>query len=220
MKGLFKKDWIVMSQTWILMLVIMVLIIGGMFYFDAGIGTVSFLTIYLMMQGVTMVIPEKLSGWNLYQTTLPISRANAIREKYWFSLILSVTGFAAGLAIVWLFVSGMTDDDLLITSLIGWILALSSLAFGLPMLIGLPKNGFIIGIVGGFVPGSVCIALWTQMLSGMAVSAEMINGQPGAVSFVPDLHIDFLWGCLAAFMALTILSLLVMPVLLSRRDQN
>ncbi len=215
MKGLLKKDWLVLKATWIQLALIFTVITGLLVFFDLSVGIVSFVTIYFAMQGVTTVINDKMSGWNAYQITFPLSRANEIREKYLFSFILAAAGFALGALISFAIDPNMAWEQFAISSMIGWILTLSAISVGIPLLAMRPRSAFSLGIFGAFIPGSVCVAAWQMILSE---SMKTIN--PLTASAAEMLRLDILYWCLAAMAVFTILSVWLAPGIMSRRDQK
>lgn len=215
MKGLLKKDWLVLKATWIQLALIFAVIAGLLVFFELSVGIVSFVTIYFAMQGVTTVINDKMSGWNTYQMTFPLSRMNGIREKYLFSYILALLGFALGALISFALDPNMAWEQFAISSIIGWILTLSAIGAGIPLLIMLPRSGFSLGIFGAFIPGSVCIAAWQMILSE---SIKTINAMPANTAQM--LRMDILYWCLAAMAGFAILSAWLAPVFISRHDQK
>lgn len=215
MKGLMKKDFMMLKTQWIVMLGIFALISIFMIWMDASEGLISYITIYFLMQGVASIITDRMSRWNLYQTALPISRPTAIREKYILSLLCGLFGFGLSLAIVYGLGFGKDQEVVLINILLGWILSFSALGFGIPLITMLPKSAFILGIFGSLLPGGACVALWSIKLNEASAKAM---ATAGAAPF--SMQTDFLWTCFAIMVLCVVLSYLIVPRLLAKMDQK
>lgn len=214
MKGLLKKDFFLVLKSWPIMLGIFVLATAIMVFLNATAGILSFTAIFFLMQGVTSIITDRMCGWNLYQTTFPVSRSKAIMEKYLFSLVCGVIGLVIGF-LTCLCVGWPDQESLLVSGLIGGILSFSAMAAGIPLLIALPKSTFAAAISASFIPGAVCIVLWNQALNRQSALAA---ASQGAIAFT--MRTDLLWSLLAIMAGLCLISWLVMPWLLSRKDQR
>ncbi len=215
MKGLFKKDTLMVLKSWPIMVVILSVMLAIMVFMDVPTGILSFVSIYFMMQGVTSIITDRMCGWNLYQTTFPISRSMAIVEKYVFSLVVCAIGFVLGYALTMIFFPGIRQEDLLVSGLLGGILSLSALGAGIPLLILLPKNTFIVSIFGAFIPGALCIVYWSHVLSEMSAQVAASQGQ-----IVFSMRTDVLWAELGVMALLSMISLVAAPYCLSKMDQR
>lgn len=214
MKGLLKKDFLLAFKSWPVMLGILVIATAIMAYLNATVGLLSFIAIFFLMQGVASIITDRTSGWNLYQTTFPISRSRAITEKYLFSLICGLAGFGLGFLICLCFGSAQ-EEALLVSSLLGGILGLSAMSVGIPLLLALPKNAFPAAIFAGFIPGAFCVVLWNQELTRQSA---LVQASQGAIAF--NMRTDLLWIQLACMAGLCLVSWIVTPMVLSRKDQR
>ena len=228
MKGLLKKDFLTLYKTWPALLLVFAAVTLMLVYFGAESGILSFVTIYFVMQGVSSLITDKMGGWYSYQTTLPVSRANALREKYILSLLCGLAGFVLGFAITMLITGGLDQESLEISMLIGIVLSLSAAAFGIPMLAVLPKNSFIISIFGSLLPGAIVVGIWSQKISeasaAMAESAMAVT-ESGAMEVAGaaaefSMYLEILWWGLAIMAILFVLSYIIAPVLVAKTDQN
>ncbi len=215
MKGLLKKDTLMVLKSWPVMVVILAIMLGIMVFMDVPTGILSFVSIYFMMQGVTSIVTDRMCGWNLYQTTFPISRRMAVVEKYVYSLILCAIGFVVGYLLTVICFPGVEEEDLLVSGLLGGILSLSALSTGIPLLIMLPKNVFIVAIFGAFIPGALCIVHWSRALSEMSAQVAASQGQ-----IVFSMRTDVLWVELGIMAVLSLISIAACPTLLSKMDQR
>lgn len=212
MKGLLKKDLLLVAKGWPSMVLITVLIGVAMIWMKGGSGLVTFLTIYMMMQGITTLVSDKMSGWNELATNLPVSRAAAIREKYVVSVLLYALSFPVGLALtMWL-----ADDQtsVLVSVLLSVVFAFSALAIGVPALVRLHRSYFFAGILASFIPAAVMVTVWSR-----SIEAVMTMTASGPV-YTVDMATGLLGWMAAGSAAAALVSMLVMPKILSRYDQN
>lgn len=203
MKALLKSDLITLKQSAAVILAMAVGVSAILMIMDASAGIISYLVIFLQMQATTTIVAERMSGWGLYKTTFPVSRKTAVFEKYILSILGGICGFGVGA--LFCLVSGIPLNESSI--LIGIVLSLSEVAFGIVLLYLLPKNAFMIGVLLGMVPGAVGVGLWIQKISQ---PASMMSG---------DMHSDFLWMCIGILAACTVVSAIAVPWYLSKRDQ-
>lgn len=210
MKGLFVKDLMILSKSWMMMALVTLVVGGCLLYFDTPVGMGTYMTVFFTMQGISTILPDKSCHWNLYQTALPISRKNAIREKYLLSLGLAVIGLAAGFLIVWIFVPDLDSNGFWINLLIGLMLSSCAVAIVIPLAIRLHPSQYFLALLCGFLPPALCLVLWIR-----SIDSTFIGGMARI-----NYHLDLLGWMTAGCMLLLFLSFWLMPGLLAKTDQN
>ncbi len=207
MKGLIYKDLLSLYKTRVLLLTIAIVGCAIMLYFDVSASLFTFLAIFLAMQEISLISPEKACGWKLFQTALPVSRKSAIYEKYFMTLAYGLAGFLIAL-VVYLISGGKFNEDFTINALICICFLCPLTAVALPLAIRLPISQFFLAMLGGFLIPALVIASWSVQ----------IGYDPQTMTL--DMHIPYLAGCAVACVVLMIVSMIVMPIWLSRTDQN
>ncbi|MDE5757882.1 MAG: ABC-2 transporter permease [Allobaculum sp.] len=222
MKGLLWKDFMLVWQSkWVLLLV-SVLVGGGLMYFQGQsvdspttLGWISFLCILFSMQGVSSILTDRISGWNLYQTTFPISRKQAIREKYLLSWILGFIGLVMGLAFALLynrvlFPRFIEMDSWYINFYIAVLIWLSSMALAIPLSLWLSKNQYFVALLASFLLPTLLIVIWNQ-----SITVEQIG-----LIITVNLSIPLLGYMALGCGILCVISYLIVPNILIRFDQR
>lgn len=216
MKGLYKKDFLLLWQTKWVLLIIGLLISAGLLYFKQASGLISFFAIFLCMQGVTGVLQDRISGWNLFQTTFPIARSSAIREKYNYSLLLAAAGFGIGFLLALLFGKNGIDESMQINMGICAILVFSVIAISVPLGILLPKSQYFLVMLAGFTLPALLIALWAKGVKTILPAAADLAA--GAVPVI-DMNLSTLGWMAGGCALLFVFSWMLAPKLLVKRDQ-
>lgn len=214
-KGLFCKDLMVIWQTRWMLLLISLLVCSLLLYYEQPYGLISYFTLFLAMQGVTSVVSDRSAGWTLYQTSFPISRSAAIREKYLLSLGLGLAGFAFGCLMAW--ISHPKGGDLMIINIcMAALLGFSVMAIAIPLGLRLPNNQYFLVMIASFVLPAILIAFWANSLSAAPV-APPGNGLPLIqMNYRTDLLFWMAAGCFLLWAA----SFLICPKILARLDQH
>lgn len=210
MKGLFVKDLMVLSKSWMMMVLITLAVGGCLLYFEQPVGMVTYMTVFLAMQGISSILPDKSCHWNLYQTALPISRQSAVREKYLLSFGLAVLGFAAGFLIAWIFVPDLDSNGFWINLMIALMMSSSAIAIIVPLAIRLHPSQYFLAVLCGFLLPALCLVLWIRSIDGT------FTGGMVQISY----HLDLLGWMTAGCVLLLVLSFWLMPRLLAKTDQN
>lgn len=222
MKGLLWKDFMLVWQSkWVLLLV-SVLVGGGLMYFQGQsvdspttLGWISFLCILFSMQGVSSILTDRISGWNLYQTTFPISRKQAIREKYLLSWILGFIGLVIGLAFALLynrvlFPRSIEMDSWYINFYIAVLIWLGSMAVAIPLSLWLSKNQYFLALLASFLLPTLLIVIWNQ-----SITVEQIG-----LIITVNLSIPLLGYMALGCGLLCVASYLIVPNILTHFDQR
>ena len=177
MKGLLWKDFMLVWQSKWVLLLISLLVGGGLIYFQGQsthspttLGLIAFFCILFSMQGISSILTDRISGWNFYQTTFPISRKQAIREKYILSWILGLIGLIFGLSLTFLynrvlFPSFIEMDDWWINFYIAILIWLGSMALAIPLSLWLSKNQYFLALLISFLLPTVLIVIWNQNIT-------------------------------------------------------
>ncbi len=189
MKGLLWKDFMLVWQSKWVLLLISLLVGGGLIYFQSQssdspttLGWIAFFCILFSMQGVSSILTDRMSGWNLYQTTFPISRQKAIQEKYVLSWILGLSGLILGLSLASfyncvLFPSVIDPYSWWINLFIAILIWLGSMALAIPLSLWLSKNQYFLALLASFLLPTILIAIWNQSISieemGLVVTVNL-----------------------------------------------
>lgn len=213
MKGLYRKDLLIIWQSRWLLLLISVLVCSILVYFNQSASIISYASIFLTMQGVTSILTDRTTGWNLYETTFPISRAAAVRQKYFLSIALGLLGFAAGLLVSVLIDRSMDSHSLLINIGFSAILVFSVIALAVPLGILMAKSQYFIVLLSSFVLPVVLIALWTK---GITHTLPVNPGEAVEIVY----HFDRLAWMAGGCALLCLFSCLFCPAFLARQDQR
>lgn len=215
MKGLFKKDLLMIWQSRYLLLVIGLGVSLVLIRYDAAIGLMTFLSMFLLMQEVSTVTADRMCGFNLYETTFPVSRKNAVRQKYLLSLGIGILGMAIGF-ILYLCLGGeMGTDDFYINLMIALIGLFSVFPICIPLAYLLPRSQFFVAILISFVPFTGFIFAWSQ-----SITSEALMKGTDVIGINMDLRLDLLgYFCLAS-LAILLISWFAVPAWMAKRDQN
>lgn len=222
MKGLYVKDLMLIWQSkWILLLV-SILVGSFLIYFQGTLadsfttlGFIAFFCVLLSMQGISSILTDRISGWNLYQTTFPIPRKKAIEEKYILALGLGLFGLCLGLSFSYMlnqfiFNVSIESDSWWINISIAIILWLSSTAVAIPLSLVLSKNQYFISLLVSFILPTFLIIFWNQNITVEQIGNVMV------VNMNLNLLFGMAFGCLIFCLA----SYFIMPTLLSKKDQR
>ncbi len=222
MKGLLWKDFVLVWQSKWVLLLISLLVGGGLIYFQSQsvdspttLGFMAFFCILFSMQGISSILTDRISGWNLYQTTFPISRQQAIREKYILSWILGLIGLVLGLSLAFLynrvlFPSFIEMESWWINFYIAILIWLGSMALAIPLSLWLSKNQYFLALLASFLLPTVLIVIWNQ-----SISIEQI----GLIVTV-NLSIPLLSYMAIGCGILCLISYLITPKILIHYDQR
>ncbi len=222
MKGLLWKDFLLVWQSkWVLFL-ISLCVSCGLIYFQnqsadspTTLGWIAFFCILFSMQGVSSILTDRISGWNLYQTTFPITRQQAIQEKYVLSFLLGLGGLAIGLLFTFLYncVFFPTSIDLeswRINFYIAVLIWLGSMAVAIPLSLWLSKNQYFLALLASFLLPMLLIVIWNQNISveyrGLIV--------------IVNLNVPLLGYMAIGCAILCVLSYLILPKVLIHYDQR
>lgn len=88
MKALILKDlYVLLYQKKMLGVLISLFAIGSIFFGDVGL-LLTFLTVLCLVQVNASLAYDETSQWNRFANTLPIKKADIVKSKYAFSLLL------------------------------------------------------------------------------------------------------------------------------------
>lgn len=223
MKGLYVKDLMSVWQSkWILFL-ISILVGGFLVYFQGTfedsptmLGFIAFFCVMLSMQGISTILTDRISGWNLYQTTFPISRKKAVEEKYVLSFGLGLFGLLFGLGLAYLFTHfifqhlDVSQESWWINICIAFIIWPSSMAVAIPLCLILSKNQYFFALLASFILPTFLIIWWSQN-----ITVEQVNNV-----MVVNMNMNLLFGMALGCLIFCFISYLVMPSFLAKKDQR
>lgn len=215
MMGLLKKDFLIICKSIWIILIVPLIVISLMYYFNMQEGIISFFAIFMTMQGISTILADRISGWNLMATTFAISRKKAVSEKYIISIILFILGFLIGLIFLLYFSGDLSSEVRWINILIAAIFCFSIIAVAIPAATLLPESQFFIAIGSSFIIPACCIAKWSSSITAQQI---IKNGIPAGVEM--NYQMLMLSGMAVCCFILCILSLILAPTILSKMDQR
>lgn len=223
-KGLYWLDFKRIVQSWPMLVVITLAVCFGLWMADSLVGLICFFAIMLMMQAPSSIVADKSCGWFDFEPSLPITRKKLVSQKYTLALILMLAGLLIGLAMAYLLAGIKTgsfqfeESALQINLLISVVIGCSCAALILPLGFLVDKDKFFLCVILSFLPAVLMVYLWTQ---GISVSEPVLTSGVAGVqsSFVEvNLNLDTLRLYAGISLAMLIVSWLVMPGFLARRD--
>lgn len=96
MKGLLRKDFLLLRAYGRSLLLLLVLFLGIGVTSGTNI-TVGIVMIESIMLSVSTFSYDDMAKWNAYMLSMPVSRKTAVREKYVFALLLGLIGIVLSL---------------------------------------------------------------------------------------------------------------------------
>ena len=207
MKGLLVKEFYVIRDSLLTLLVIFIAIGVGLAFLISPCVLITIAAITLSMQAITTIQNDKSTQWNRFSATLPVSRVQVVESKYLIYLLLSITGIALGVIIC--FIASLLKQSFDINELLIY---------------------FCLAIIISLLPGSIsipCAFVFDQEKSimGTVLSYIVTSGLFAGLIFLlkqlmdPMENILAIYGITAAFSVVVFtLSWLLCPKRLSKRD--
>ena len=164
-------------------------------------------TVSLSTAAVTTISNDKITQWDKFSATLPVSRTQIISSKYYLYLLLGILGFMLG-SIISISVSVLKHsfdvNSLLMYSCLAIIISLLPGSVNIPLSYLLDAEKSIVGLILSYV-----------------VTAGAFTGVRFLLSRFVDMQENMLlvYGIVAAFSVVTYLfSWLTCPKMISRKD--
>ncbi len=220
MNGIYRKDLIQIQKSWLVELVICAAAVAIMACFEVFPGLITFFAVFWMMQAASTIFADRTSGWYLYSTSFPCTRKQMLQSKYWLALLFGLLGFGLGLLIA---LTGskldgtgfsLASEAVQINIAIAGVITFSAAAFVIPLSYLMKKNQYFMAIVLSFVPAAVMIMFWSSQIQETIVQiSETV--QAAEVT----MNIGLIWGFCLLSILLFILSMVIMPSYISKKDQ-
>lgn len=221
MKGIYKKDLLLIASSRTVLLLVIVITCGLLIYFGGEIGMLAFFPIFMAMQATSTIFADRASGWYRMSTTLPLTRQRLVRSKYRLTALLAVCGLLVGIA-VWAIVEliqhqavDFGTEDIWINLYIGMIMAFCTTAILIPLAYLLKKSQEFLATVTSFLLPAAMVFYWTQQLTS---EATMVNGD--VIGFTLNMQQPLLQGMVLFSLGLFVLSCIWMPRQIARQDQR
>lgn len=113
MKGLLKKEWFVLIQKpMTLLLPVLLFIVMGVI--TKSIVTVLYLPVYAGFLPITLLTADENSRWDRFALGMPYSRKNIVSAKYLMSLMLILAGCIAAALVILFAMSGTAPAKILL----------------------------------------------------------------------------------------------------------
>lgn len=221
MIGIYKKDLMQIAGSWIILLIVTITVCAGLIYFDAPIGMLAYFPSFFAMQGTATIFADRACGWYRMETTLPYSRKRLMGSKYALCAVLAAVGLGLGL-LIWMAATAIQGkpvdlslDEVKINLCIGLIITFSTLAILIPLSYTTRKSQQFVATFASFLLPAVMVFYWTTSITS---DVTMEGGQ--VVEMVINMQFPLLNGFTAFSIILFLISWLIMPAWLAKRDQR
>lgn len=207
MKGLLVKEFYVICDSLLTLLVIFIAIGVGLAFLISPSVLITIAATTLSMQAITTIQNDKSTQWNRFSATLPVSRVQVVESKYLIYLLLSITGIALGVIVCFiasLFKQSFDINELLIYFCLAIIISLLPGSISIPCAFVFDQEKSIMGTVLSYIVTSGLFAGLIFLLKQFMDPMENILA---------------ICGITAAFSVVVFnLSWLLCPKRLSKRD--
>lgn len=207
MKGLLVKEFYVICDSLLTLLVIFIAIGVGLAFLISPCVLITIAATTLSMQSITTIQNDKSTQWNRFSATLPVSRVQVVESKYLIYLLLSITGIALGVIVCFiasLFKQSFDINELLIYFCLAIIISLLPGSISIPCAFVFDQEKSIMGTVLSYIVTSGLFAGLIFLLKQFMDPMENILA---------------ICGITAAFSVVVFnLSWLLCPKRLSKRD--
>lgn len=136
MKGLLLKDYYTIKDTLLIQLITLSVVGVGMSFAITPLIFVVIATSTFSLFSSTAIVSDKISGWNMFSDTIPISKEKVIRSKYLLSILLILVGLLLGLILsisMSLIMGDFESNKLFMFVLVGLSISLSSSSASIPL---------------------------------------------------------------------------------------
>lgn len=136
MKGLFIKDLMLLKGQKQFLLTVSILVIVFLVAYDSPIFVMSYFTVVLSFFGMSTAAFDDMDNGMAFLMTLPVTRKKYLKEKYFFSAVVSVAAW--GIALILMVATSLIRRIPLVPEEI-YLLSLAAISVGMLLLtIGLP----------------------------------------------------------------------------------
>ncbi len=207
MKGLLLKDFYIMRDSSLIMVLTLVIVGVGLAVLSSPWLLISVAAVSLSTAAVTTISNDKITQWDKFSATLPVSRTQIISSKYHMYVLLGILGIVLG-AIISISVSVLNHsfdvNSLLMNSCLAVIISLLPGSVNIPLSYLLDAEKSVVGLILSYV-----------------VTAGAFTGVRFLLSHFIDMEENMLllYGIVTAFSVIAYLfSWLTCPKMVSHKD--
>lgn len=162
MKGLLKKDLMMICQSWIILVVIQAIVLGVTIYFKKTEILISFLPVFWAMQGSSTITADRMTDWNVYETVFPVKKSSLYLEKFILTVMCWIFGLFIALVLAWILPYEHDADTFRINSLMAVIYGIGTNSVLIYLLYRLKKSQFFVGYLLSFALPAMVTIYWTS----------------------------------------------------------
>ncbi len=177
MKGLLIKDYYVIKDTIFIQLITLSVVGFSMAFLSSAEVFITMAITCFSLFTSTAITADKTSKWNIFSSTIPVSKINTISSKYWLNNILILLGVLLGLVIttIILLVGGeFVFSELTPYILLGLYVSFSSSSINIPLAFVLNEKQQIIAMFLS-VGFSTCLFAGTSYLASFFTDLQSIK---------------------------------------------
>lgn len=207
MKGLLLKDYYMMRDSSFIMILIMAILGVVLAVLSSPWYLLVIATSSLSMAAVTTISNDKITQWDKFSSTLPVSRAQIISSKYYMYVFLAILGIVLGAIVsisVLVLKQSFDADSLIMYSCLAIIISLLPGSVNIPLSYLLEAEKSVVALILSYV-----------------VTASAFTGLRFLLSYFINMEENMLlvYGIVAVFSVLAYLfSWLLCPKMISRKD--
>lgn len=150
MKGLLLKDFYIMRDSSLIMVLTMVIVGVVLAVLSSPWLLLTVVTTSLSMAAATTISNDKITQWDKFSATFPVSRKQIISSKYYMYVLLGILGIVLG-AIISISVSVLNHsfdvNSLLMYSCLAIIISLLPGSVNIPLSYLLDAEKSIVGLI-------------------------------------------------------------------------
>ena len=207
MKGLLLKDFYIMRDSSLIMVLTMLIVGVALAVLSSPWLLIVVATTSLSMAAVTTISNDKITQWDKFSATLPVSRTQIISSKYYMYALLGIIGIVLGTIVsipVSVLMHSFDVSSLLMYSFLSIIISFLPGSVNIPFSYLLEVENSIVGLILSYVVTAGAFAGLRFLLSNFMDIEE---------------NILFIYGIVAAFSIIAYLfSWLMFPKRISRKD--
>lgn len=200
MKGLLKKDLLMIRQSWIILILVLLIVLGVTIYFKRVEILISFMPIFGAMQGSSTITTDRMTDWNVFETVLPIKKSSEYLEKFMLTILLWIFGLFIALLMAWILPFETDAETLKINVLMAVIYGFGTNSILIYLLYRLKKSQFFMCYLLSFVLPVLATVYWTSQfemvtkVNALGIAVMEMNLQLPLLSY-------FALGCVLLFIA-------------------
>lgn len=167
MKGLLLKDFYIIQDSLLMLIVIFVVTGAAMAFLISPWVLMSITTTTLSIIAITTIQNDKSTQWNKFSVTLPILRIQIISSKYCLYLLLCAMGVVLGLIVsvsTSILKSNFDINSLLLNLYLAIIVSLIPGSISIPCSFLIEEEKIIVGIVLSYIATAVLLIGFTSVL--------------------------------------------------------